>query len=201
MLPPSSPKVGEVRGARIHLVWSPVDRDRRQDSMVWKKAICTCTLAPIGTLNRCITSGPESGPWTVASDCAPAITQSTTTSSPNHLTAATTYPARQGFDPISRHTSSAVFQLAVRHSFTADYVIRFRKDLEPSSAVALRAGTSSTSSMTALSMTGEGVPTHFLAHIGLQVLQGPRVRLHHGPFPRIAFKPVDNRLEVPFDPG
>ena len=136
------------RGVGITLVWSPVDRDRVQDSTVRLKALAACTLTPRASLNRVQSAayqkqvtrrraftkwaeewhaerlkcyGRDAFAYEYALTKAP--------DGRNHPLWKAAVDKTDGTPNFSRHTTTTALRLAVGHAFISDYTRRFRPDI------------------------------------------------------------------------
>ena len=141
------------RDTSITLVWSPVCQSRSQDTGARRAALQACTHAPLSTLNRVQSASyvkqkarqrayhQWSSQWRLdhgkshfhnspAYDYA--ITQPP--DGRNHPIFMAAIPPKkpaEEYVTITRHSSCTAMQLAVQHSFTANYMIHHRPDLPP----------------------------------------------------------------------
>lgn len=135
------------RNAGITLTWSPVHRDRIQDSTVRYKALAACTLTPRASLNRVQSAayqkqvtkrqaftkwaewhadrrkryGTDSFAYEYALTNAP--------SGRNHPLWKAAAERIDGAPSYSHHTTTTALRLALGHAFISDYTRRFRLDI------------------------------------------------------------------------
>ena len=148
------------RDIGITLVWSPVVRERVQDSTVRSKALLACKLTPRASLNRVQSAAHQKrlmrkrayAKW--AAEWMEDQRAGKHTHSHSYQLALPFPPdgknhplwlaARKdlwpdGDSPPSRHTTTTALRFATGHAFTSDYARRFRKDL-PEEANACECG-------------------------------------------------------------
>jgi len=141
------------RDTSITLIWSPVCRSRPQDSGARRAALQACTRAPLSSLNRVQSASyvkqkarqrayhQWSKQWQLDRaknkfHDSPAYDYALThppdgRNNPLFNRAIPPKKPAQDYVTITRRTSCIAMQLAVQHSFTAEYTRRHRPDLPP----------------------------------------------------------------------
>ena len=138
------------RDTNITLVWSPVVRDRIQDSTVRAKALQACCLTPRASLNRVQSAAHQkrlmrkrayanwAHEWTVKRRKQdidlPFVYEHAIPFPPDGKNHPLWCAAQKALltDPVHKpscHTTTTAMRLATGHAFTSTYACRFRKDI------------------------------------------------------------------------
>ena len=136
------------RDTGITLVWSPVSRDREQDSTVRSQALAACTHTPRASLNRVQSAAYQKSAarkrafarwaqeWKLErrkrgfhDSFAYEYALTHPPNGNNHPLWMAAVKKANGSPLFTRHTTSTAFRLAVGHAFTSDYTRRLRPDI------------------------------------------------------------------------
>ena len=136
------------RKVDITLVWSPVNRERDQDTAARRKALEACAVTPRASLNRVqsaayqkqVTRRRAFAKWAKewheerrkrygGDSFAYEYAITKPPSGLNHPLWKAAVDKTDGIPCFSRHTTTTALRLAVGHAFTSDYARRFRPDI------------------------------------------------------------------------